>query len=49
MQKKRRKSAQLEDPLGIVLEKYWPVTPFEEGGREREREGEREVLSVSAH
>jgi hypothetical protein len=37
MEKKKRKSAQLEDPLGIVLGKYLPVTPFEE----RERGGER--------
>jgi hypothetical protein len=36
MEKKRKKSAQLENPLGNFLEKYLPVTPFDE--REKEKE-----------
>ena len=42
MEKKKRKSAQLDYTLSIVLEKYLSITPFDE------REREREVLSVSA-
>jgi hypothetical protein len=37
MEKKRGKSAQLDGPLGIVLEKHLPVTPFDEREREKRR------------